>query len=273
MGRTPLSLLCENINPLQRMEYLTYLLRYSDQSACTTQDCKGKLPLHYLAENMSIAIASCHESRAIDSSDPIYAWKRLVAGHTQVLFCKGHQEEMSLSLLLLTKKNGVFDVDIIGSGVMHMILRASFDCCTSATAGLKLPASATILMTPLSHFLAFFTVALCPTEQETMDVLKQSVSEDNSYIVVDSEGNNVLHMVCLGIQWATQEDTYSTALTIPPGEATHVEGHRLSTAESTDEGIMDHDQEAAVSSQIYHEAFTESTRSQVFLEFLLSTNT
>jgi ankyrin repeat protein len=263
MGRTPLSLLCEKVNPLQNMDSLTYLLKHSDQRACTAQDCKGRLPLHYLAENMSIKIASCHESHAFDSSHPICAWKCLVAAHPQALFCKDHQEGTPLSLLLFTKKIGIPDVDFIVPSIMHiMLLQASL-----GDDGMKLPISAKISMTPLPHLLAFFAAALCPTEQETMDVLKQSVLHDTANAVVDSQGNNVLHMVCIGMHWATQEDTYYIALAAPSGEETDAD------AESTDKGIMGQDQEAAVSSQISHEAVTESSLRQVLLEFLLSIST
>jgi ankyrin repeat protein len=262
MGRTPLSLLCENVNPLQGMESLTCLLEHSDQRACTAQDRKGRLPLHYLAENMSIAIASCHESHAFDSSHPIHAWKCFVAAHPQALFYKDRQGGTPLSLLLFTRKTGVPDVDFIVPGVVHMLLQASFD-----DDGMKLPISSKISLTPLPHVLAFFAAVLCPTEQETMDVLKQSVLQDTSNNLVDSKGNNVLHMVCLGMHWATQEDTYYIALAAPTGEETDAD------AKSTDKGIMGRDQEAAVSSQISHEAVTESSLRQVLLEFFLSIST
>jgi hypothetical protein len=277
MGRTPLSLLCEKINPLQSMDSLTCLLKHSDRSTCIAQDCKGRLPLHYLAGNLSIAIASCHESHAFGSSDPSIAWNRLVVAHPQVLFCKDHQEDTPLSLLLLTKKSGVFN----GSGVMHMLLQASFDCCITATVGLKLPISETILMTPLSHLLAFFAAALCPAEQEFIDVLKRSLSQETA-TAVDSQGNNVIHMACLGLHWETQEDNDPTALVNTTGdEKEDAEENRLSAEESmdadtlphNDEGLMGQDEEAAVSSQISTETVTESSRRQVLLEFLMCIST
>jgi ankyrin repeat protein len=272
MGRTPLSLLCENINPLQSMDSLTYLLQHSDRSTCIAQDCTGRLPLHYLAGNMSIAIPSCHESRACGSSDPIRAWKRLAVAHPQVLFCEDRQEDTPLSLLLLSKKIGVRS----GSSVLHMLLQASFDCCIPATVGLKFPISETILMTPLSHLLAFFATALCPAEQEFIDVFKQSLSQETATAVY-SQGNNVLHMACHGLHWATQEYNDTTALVNTTGDEKDAEANRLSAEESTDadtlqhdeEGLTGQDEEADVAIQITHETVTESSRRQVLLEFLM----
>jgi hypothetical protein len=171
IGRTPLSLICENICSFHCMEaYISLLNDHSGQSASATgADCKGRLPLHYLDEKVASATVSCQHQRqrlvAFDPSDMVRAWKCLVMAHPQALFCKDHQEHTPMALLLRMKKSGLLHMNTRSSSVMHMVLQASFDCCMSAPSE--------DFMAPSSHLLAFFADALYPAKQEFMDVLKK----------------------------------------------------------------------------------------------------
>jgi ankyrin repeat protein len=267
MGRTPLSLLCENICSFRDMEaYISLLNDQSGHSApATAADCQGRLPLHYLAEKVASAIISCQHERhsllAFDPSDLIHAWKCLVTTHPQALFYKDHQKHTPLSLmLLLTKKSGLLDMHTRGSGVMHIVLHASFACC--------MPPPAEDFMIPLSHLLAFFAGALYPAKLEFMDALKQSVAQDAS--VVDSQGNTMLHIACIGVHWETQEYHGCTALVNATSQH-GAEGSLLSAAVSVSNSECFTSPEKVVSkNRIPHEVVAESNQLP-FLEFVMST--
>jgi ankyrin repeat protein len=267
---TSLSLLCENICSFHCMEaYNSQLNDQSGQSASSTEvDCQGRLHLHYLAEKVASAIVSCQHERqrlvAFDPSDLVRAWKCLVAAHPQPLFCKDHLEHTPMSLLLLMKKSDQLDMHTRGSGVMHIVLHASFDCC--------MPPPAEDVMAPSSHLLAFFADALYPAKQEFMHVLKKDVAQDAS-AVIDSQGNTILHIACLGLHWVSQDDNDESLhsisrINVDTDVVQRNDGKGMVASVHAFECFAS--QDTAVSNMISHEACMESSRHSV-LDYFLST--
>jgi hypothetical protein len=190
-GRSPLSLVCQHSNSITNMEALVYLLEQASSHQCAVVvDSRGRLPLHYLAE--SIASGSVNGTFIINQ-----VWKMLVSAHPQALFHKDCQDQHTpVSLLLLhSAANAVGDSE-------ETILQTSFDCCCVSSS----------TPPPLSHVLAFFAMALHPTSGQRMALLQQAMrgslfgssihANMNININVDSKGNNMLHIACMGLHWS-----------------------------------------------------------------------
>jgi hypothetical protein len=198
-GRSPLSLLCQHSNSMTNMEALVYLLQQTSSHQCAAmEDSQGRLPLHYLADNL----ASSESSSVSASINQV--WKMLVCAHPQALFHKDCQDQHTpVSLLLLsTKENNENGTMALTQSLL--LLQTSFVCCGGAP-----PATSTPMA--LSHLLAFFAMALHPTSGQRMALLQQAMRASsfgyirhvNMNLNVDSQGNNMLHMACLGLHWAS----------------------------------------------------------------------
>jgi hypothetical protein len=198
MGRTPLSLLCQNLdllgNPVNlnnvgspgvnsSLAALMFLREHQNPKVAAIQDFKGRLPLHYLADH--VRRAKFEQRGKAWWKLMLKTWKAVVQAHPSALFQEDDHGTTPIAICMCPRGRGrteaAIDVDgpsrrVTSSFCMMIceILRVSYQCMcgidengqqanntTSPHADRSMPNTA-----KMPQLLAFFAMALHPCKRQ-----------------------------------------------------------------------------------------------------------